>query len=114
MSIVHVILAWLTIAANVGIAAAALARAPFVVANSAAVDVPASWLPVLGMLKLAGSAGVLLGLLGVPVIGTLAAAGLMLLYLGAIGAHVRAHAYSTMAAPALFLALPVATLLTGA
>ena len=57
----------LTIAANLAIAVADLTRARFVLANSAEVHVPQSWLPRLAALKVAGAVGLLVGL-AVPVI----------------------------------------------
>lgn len=50
--------------------------------------VPRSWLPVLGMVLAAGSAGLLAGF-AVPLLGTLAAGGLVLYFLGALVAHLR-------------------------
>lgn len=95
---------------NAGIGLADLVQAPFVLATSSAVDVPPSWLPVLGSLKLAGAAGLLLGLLGVEPLGVAAAIGLVLFYVGAIVAHVKARKFATAAAPLLFLGLAAATL----
>jgi len=46
------------------------------------------WVPVLGTLLAAGTAGLLAGL-AVPVLGTLAASGLVLYFIGAIIAHLR-------------------------
>ncbi|MEV6646337.1 DoxX family protein [Amycolatopsis sp. NPDC051371] len=63
---------------NAGIGVADLVKAPFVLATSNAVDVPPSWLPVLGTLKLAGAAGLLVGLLGFEPLGVAAAIGLIL------------------------------------
>jgi hypothetical protein len=99
-----------TIVLNAAIGVADLLKARFVLATSAAVDVPPGWLPMLGTLKLAGAAGLLLGLLGVPVIGVAAAIGLILFYIGAIAAHVRARKFATGAAPLVFLGLAVATI----
>jgi hypothetical protein len=96
---------------NAGIGVADLLKARFVLTTSAAVDVPPSWLPILGTLKLAGAAGLTLGLLGVPALGVAAAIGLVLFYVGAIVAHVRARKFATGAAPLLFLGLAAATLL---
>ncbi|MEV7041018.1 DoxX family protein [Amycolatopsis sp. NPDC051061] len=96
---------------NAGIGVADLVKAPFVLATSKAVDVPPSWLPMLGSLKLAGAAGLLLGLLGVEPLGVAAAIGLVLFYVGAIVAHVKARKFATGAAPLLFLGLAAATLL---
>ena|SRR5438552_4752088 len=100
-----------TIALNAGVGLADLARARFVLATSGAVDVPPSWLPALGTLKLAGAAGLLLGLLGLRAIGVAAAIGLVLFFAGAIAAHVRARKFVTGAAPLFFLGLAVASLL---
>ncbi|WP_086852663.1 DoxX family protein [Amycolatopsis kentuckyensis] len=103
--------ALVTIALNTGVGLADLRKARFVLATSAAVNVPPGRLPALGALKLAGAAGLLLGLLGVPLVGPAAATGLILFYLGAIAAHVRTRRFATGAAPALFLGLAVATVL---
>jgi len=77
--------------ANAGAAAADFTQADFALANSVRVGVPSTWLPALGTLKIAGAAGLLLGLLGVRYIGIAAAAGLVLFFLGAIGVHLRAR-----------------------
>jgi DoxX-like protein len=106
----YVVVTLVTILANAAIAVADLARADFVVANSGDVGVPSSWLPALGLLKGAGAVGLLLGLLGVPVIGIAAAVGLVLFFVGAVVAHVRARVFRTIAVPAGFLALAVASL----
>ncbi|XVS63428.1 DoxX family protein [Actinosynnema sp. CA-299493] len=110
MSTAHVVVTAITILANAGIAVADLARADFVLANSAAVGVPPSWVPVLGLLKGAGAVGLLLGLLGVPVVGTAAAIGLVAFFVGAVVAHARAGVWRTIAAPGAYLVLPVACL----
>lgn len=103
----------LTAAANIGIAAADLAGARFVLANSAEVGVPRSWLPRLAALKLAGAAGLLLGLLdtGLRPLGVAAACGLVLFYLGALAFHVRARVLHNLAFPGFFLATALASLL---
>ena len=103
----------LTAALNIGIAAADLAGARFVLANSAEVGVPRSWLPRLAALKLAGAAGLLLGLLdtGLRPLGVAAACGLVLFYLGALAFHVRARVLHNLAFPGFFLATALASLL---
>ena len=111
MSTAHVVVTVITILANAGIAVADLVKADFVLANSAAVDVPPSWLPALGALKGAGAVGLLLGLVGVPVIGVAAAVGLVVFFVGAVVAHVRAGVWRNIAVPGAFLALAVACLL---
>ncbi|WP_328436487.1 DoxX family protein [Streptomyces sp. NBC_00444] len=109
----YVFITVVTIVANAAIAGADFARARFVLANSAAVGVPQSWLPWLGALKAAGAAGLLLGLLGVPGIGIAAATGLVLFFVGAVAAHVRARVFATIVFPGGFLALAVAALVLG-
>ena len=99
-----------TIAANTAIAVADLARARFVLANSADVGVPQSWLPMLAALKAAGAAGLLLGLAGVRPIGIAAAAGLVLFFVGAVAAHVRVGEYRKIFFPVGYLALAIASL----
>jgi hypothetical protein len=100
-----------TIVLNAAIGLADLRKARFVLATSAAVDIPPSWLPLLGALKLAGAAGLLAGLFGVRPIGLAAAIGLILFFVGAIVAHVRARKITTGLAPLVFLALAVGSLL---
>ncbi|CAL9564440.1 DoxX family protein [Streptomyces sp. enrichment culture] len=99
-----------TVLANAGIALADFLRAGFVLANSAEVGVPRAWLPLLGALKAAGAAGLLLGLMGVPVIGVAAATGLVLFFAGAIAAHIRARVYYNIAFPGTYLALAAGSL----
>jgi len=54
----------------------------------------------IGVLEVAGAAGVLLGL-AIPPLGVLAAAGLLLLMVGALGAHLHQHDGVAEMAPAL-------------
>ncbi|MEV5815338.1 DoxX family protein [Streptomyces mutabilis] len=110
MSTAHVIVTVVAVIANAGIALADLMRARFVLANSAEVEVPASWLPGLAALKAAGAAGLLVGLLGVRPLGVAAAAGLVLFFVGAVAAHVRARVFHNIAFPIGYLALNAAVL----
>nr|WP_179350477.1 DoxX family protein [Streptomyces sp. Alain-F2R5] len=110
MSTAHVIVTVVAVIANAGIALADLGRARFVLANSAEVEVPASWLPGLAALKAAGAAGLLVGLLGVRPLGVAAAAGLVLFFVGAVAAHVRARVFHNIAFPIGYLALNAAVL----
>ncbi|OBL06760.1 hypothetical protein A5646_14915 [Mycobacterium sp. 1245499.0] len=84
--------------------------ARFVLANSAEVGVPRSWLPALGALKLAGAAGIVLGLLGLRELGIAAAAGLVLFFVGAVATHLRAHVLYNIAFPGAYLCLAGASL----
>ncbi|MEU8544654.1 DoxX family protein [Streptomyces sp. NPDC048717] len=101
----------LTAAANVAVAAD-LAGARFVLANSAQVGVDRSWLPWLAALKLAGAAGLLLGLFDAALrpLGAAAACGLALLYLGALAFHLRARVLRNLAFPGFYFATAVASL----
>jgi hypothetical protein len=111
MVIAHIGVTVVAILANAFAAAADVTRARFVLDNSASVGVPLSWLTPLGLLKAAGAAGLLLGLLGVPAIGTAAATGLVLFFVGALVTHLRAGDHSAaLAFPASFLLLAVAAL----
>jgi hypothetical protein len=107
MHAVHVVVTLLAVLANLWAASADFVRAKFVLANSASLGLPESWLVPLGLAKAAGAAGLLLGLLGVPLIGTVAAAGLVLFFVGAVLAHLRARNFA-MGPPVTFLALAVA------
>jgi DoxX-like family len=100
-----------TIAANAWAAGADFSSAGFVVKNSDELGVARSWLPLLGALKAAGAAGLLVGLIGVPAIGTAAAAGLVVFFISAIVTHARAGVLYNIAFPALFLGLAVGSLL---
>jgi DoxX-like protein len=74
------------------------------------VGVPRSWLPPLAVLKGAGAAGLLLGLLAVRILGIAAAIGLVLFFTGALGAHARARAFHNIAVPGAYFALALASL----
>ena len=84
--------------------------AGFVLANSAKVHVPRSWLPMLGTLKVAGAIGLLGGLVGPPAIGIAAATGLVLYFIGAVIAHLRARVLYNIAFPGAYLGLSAASL----
>ena len=106
----YVVVAIATIVANVLAAAADFARAGFVLGNAAKVDVPESWIPVLGALKAAGAVGILVGLLGFRFIGIAAATGLVLFFVGAVVAHIRARVYYNIMFPGGFLLLAAGAL----
>lgn len=109
MFVAYVLVTIVAIAANAFIATADLVRAEFVLANSAAVGVPESWLTPLGLLKAAGAAGLLLGLLGLPLTGGAAAVGLTLFFVGAVITHLWGRNYA-LAFPAGFLLLAASAL----
>lgn len=82
---------------------------PFV-AGAEAVKVTRQGMNVLGLLKIAGSLGIVVGLIWLPVLGVIASACLVLYFIGAIVAHLRHGQASTLAAPTVFLCLSIATL----
>jgi hypothetical protein len=107
----YVVITLVTVAINLAIVVADLARADFVVANADEVGVPRSALPLLAALKGAGSAGLVLGLLGLDLVGIAAAAGLVAFFVIAVGAHIRARVLYNIAFPGMYLALAVASLI---
>ena len=110
MFVAYVVVTIITIIANAAVAVADLSRAQFVLANSAEVGVPPSWLPLLGALKAAGAAGLLIGLLGFRYLGIAAAIGLVLFFTGALIVHVRARVFYNLAFPGTFWLLATASL----
>lgn len=109
MSIAYFVVTAVTVAVTAGIAVADYVPAKFVLANSAQVGVPPSWLPMLGTLKLAGAVGLVAGLV-LPAIGIAAAAGLVLFFAGAIITHIRAGVLYNIAFPGGYLLLSAASL----
>lgn len=99
-----------TAAVTAAIAIADFVPARFVLANSAQVGVPRSWLPALGAVKLAGAAGIVVGLLGARELGIAAAAGLVLFFVGAVVTHVKARVLYNIAFPAAYLCLSATSL----
>lgn len=74
--------------------------------------VPMSWTPWLGTAKAAGAVGMVVGLF-VPVIGVMAAIGLVLYFTGAVITVLRAHWYSHLAFPLMYMAPVAASLVIG-
>jgi hypothetical protein len=110
MHIAYVVITLTTAVVTAGIAVADLVPAGFVLANSAEVGVPRSWLPALGAVKLAGAVGLVIGLLGLPALGIAAAVGLVLFFVGAVITHLRARVLYNIAFPGAYLCLSAATL----
>ncbi|SMC89320.1 DoxX family protein [Kibdelosporangium aridum] len=111
MSTSYVIVAVATIAVNAFAAIADFARAKFVLANSAELGVPQSWVFPLGLLKLAGALGLAAGLAGFEFLGIAAAVGLVLFFIGAVGIHLKTRVYHNIVYPGACLALAGATLI---
>lgn len=113
MTVAWVVVTLATVAAVGFVAVADLLRAPFVLANSRAVAVPATWLTPLGLAKGAGALGLLAGLAGARPIGVAAGVGLTAFFVGAVATHLRAGdhhlafpvAYLTLAATSTTLLL---------
>jgi hypothetical protein len=103
-----------TIVANALAAVADLLRVKLVLLNAAELGISPSWLPLLGTLKAAGAAGLLVGLLGSRLIGIAAATGLVLFFIGAIAAHLRARVYLKTVFPGVYLTLAIASLVLAA
>jgi hypothetical protein len=105
----HVVITVVTAAANLGIAAADLARTQFVLANSAEVGVAPKWITPLSLCKAAGGVGLLAGF-AVPALGVAAATGLVLFFVGAVAVHLKTRVLHNLAFPLAFLLLAVASL----
>lgn len=110
LGVIAALVVTVTIVANTVMALADLAGAQFVLANSAEVGVSRSWIPVLGLLKAAGVAGLVVGLFAFPPIGLAAAVGLTGFFVGAVFTHVRARVFYNIAFPAAFLVLAALSL----
>jgi DoxX-like family len=106
----YVVVTVITAVVTAAVAIPDFIPAGFVLANSAKVQVPRSWLPMLGSAKLAGAIGLLVGLVGPPAIGIAAAIGLVLYFVGAVMAHLRASVLYNIAFPGAYLGLSAASL----
>ncbi|MCX2179048.1 DoxX family protein [Streptomyces sp. SKN60] len=89
--------------------AAIFFRAKFVVEPLAEYGVPRSTWNLLGVAKLAGAVGLLVGY-AIPAIGIAAAIGLVLYFAGAVITVLRARAYGHIAFPLMYMAPAVAVL----
>lgn len=121
MSTAYVAVTIVTIALLVIVSIPDYVPAGFVLKNSAEVHVPRAWLPWLATLKLAGGAGLLVGLVGIgsdnhaySVAATTTAAaagvGLVLYFVGAVAFHARARVFYNIWFPAGYLLLSLASL----
>jgi hypothetical protein len=110
MKIAYLVVTVITVIINMYAGIADLIPARFVLANSANVHVPRSWLPTLGTLKLAGAIGLVAGLFGLPAIGIAAATGLVLFFIGAVITHLRAGVLYNIAFPGGYLVMSAASL----
>jgi len=108
MNTAYTVITLTTAIVTAGVAVADFIPAGFVLANSAEVGVPRSWLPALGAAKLAGAGGLVVGLVGLPALGI--AAGLVLFFIGAVATHLRARVLYNIAFPGGYLLLSAASL----
>jgi hypothetical protein len=106
----YLAVAIVTIVCTAGAAVADFAGARFVLANMGELQVARRWVLPLGLLKAAGAAGLVIGLLGVDVIGLAAAVGLVLFFAGALIVHARARVFHNIGYPGVFFLLALATL----
>jgi DoxX-like family len=93
MFIAYLIVTILTAAANIFSATLDFIRYKQVSINMAKAGVPESWMTLLGILKGAAAAGLLVGI-GVPLVGAAAALGLICFFVAALITHLRARDYS--------------------
>jgi hypothetical protein len=109
MSTTYIVVTLLAAALVAFSAGALLLHVKWVVQPLAAYGVPRSWWPWLGTAKAAGAAGLVVGLF-VPVIGVMAGIGLVLYFAGAVITVLRAHWYSHVGFPLLYMAPVVGSL----
>ena len=109
MFIGYVVVAAVTAAINGWAASTDVTGAKSARDNAVKVGVPLSRLWPLGLLKVAGAVGLLVGI-AVPAIGVAAAIGLVLFFVCAVFAHLRVRWYATLAFPGTFLLLAAAAL----
>ena len=109
MSTAYVVITILAAAWVAYSAVAVFVRAKWVTQALADYGVPRRWWPWLGTAKLAGAAGLVVGLL-VPVIGVLAEAGLVVYFTGAVVTVLRARYFWHVPYPLVYLAPVVASI----
>lgn len=90
-------------------AVSVLLRAKWVTKPLEDYSVPQPWWPWLGVLKILGATGLIVGLF-VPLVGIAAEAGLVAYFLGAVLTVVRARWYTHIPYPLMFLAPVIASI----
>lgn len=108
MSLAHLLVNVLLALALLGSAAADFARYQRILDAMANAGVPESWLTPIGLVKVAGALGLLVGL-RVPWAGLAAAVGVVLFFMVALVVHLRARDYA-LGPLAVFSVLSVAAL----
>ncbi|MGF1431171.1 DoxX family protein [Kitasatospora sp. LaBMicrA B282] len=112
MSVAHVVVTVLAALFAGYSGYAVLTKAAWVVTALKEYRVPASWWPWLGVAKVAGATGMLVGLL-LPPLGVLAGACLVLYFLGAALTVARAKVYAHIPYPLVYLVPVAAALVLG-
>jgi hypothetical protein len=112
LTLVYLVVAWTTTTAVAFSGVAAMLRLSVIAPAMDRAGVPRSWLVFpIGVMKVLGAAGLLIGLLGVPHLVAVSAAALVLYFTCAVYTHLLTRDFSATFALALgFLALAAATL----
>jgi hypothetical protein len=113
MSVAHTVVTLLAAAMAGYSGVVVLTRAQWITKALTDYRVPRGWWPWLGAAKVAGAAGLLVGLF-VPVIGIAAGIGLVLYFTGAVVTVVRARWYSHIPFPLVYATPVVAAITLGA
>jgi uncharacterized membrane protein YkgB len=100
----------LAASANIWAATNDFRRLEWITANLDRLKVPRSWTPVLGILKVLGGVGLLVGF-AAPWAGVAAAIGLVLFFIGACVFTVRVRWYQHLAFPTVWLVLAAGSLI---
>jgi uncharacterized membrane protein len=106
MHFAYLIVIILAAAANIYAGICDFTRPHWLLANMKRLDVGERWLPTLGILKLLGALGLLIGI-AVPQIGVAATTGLVLYFVSAVVTVLRARWYANLPFPLTWLALAV-------
>lgn len=109
MYLAYLIVTSLAASANAYAASSDFTRPEWMLANMRRLGVHERSLPVLGVLKALGAAGLVAGI-WIPFVGVAAAAGLVLFFAGAIVTAMRARWYGHLPFPFVWLLLAVAAL----
>jgi hypothetical protein len=106
MHTAYLIVTVLAAAANLYAGIADFTRPAWLMSNIRRLEIGERWLPMLGVLKMLGAAGLLAGI-AVPQIGIAAAAGLIVYFVVAMITVLRVRWYANLPFPLTWLALAV-------
>jgi uncharacterized membrane protein HdeD (DUF308 family) len=105
----YIVVTALAAAANIWAATNDFRRLEWITANLDRLKMPRSWLPTLGILKVLGGIGLLVGFV-LPWVGVAAAIGLILFFIGACISAVRVRWYQHLPYPTVWLLLAAGAL----